>query len=176
MEPGSKISFNIGLIYATRGEHQRAIDSFEKAIELDPYLAVAYFQAGVSQFLLGRHEIARRDFDDAWLVRCERKLDHTCEKLIGLLDCSTFVQTRLSITNSELPSHIAFLSLRLTVYGDHRIGLKFQLYSCEVLFNRGLCLVYMVSFCSPLPFTTLSSPSSLCRAVSKMVYGTGRWR
>ncbi|GAA5842324.1 hypothetical protein JCM5353_000760 [Sporobolomyces roseus] len=102
LEPGSKIYFNIGLIYATRGEHQRAIDSFEKAIELDPYLAVAYFQAGVSQFLLGRHEIARRDFDDAWLyLRSNEIIDY------------------------------------------EQIGLKFQLYSCEVLFNRGLCLVYM---------------------------------
>jgi len=77
MEPSSKIYFNIGLIHATRGEHQRAIDSFEQAIELDSYLTVAYFQMGVSQFLLGRFEDARRDFDDAWLVRRDGRPDQT---------------------------------------------------------------------------------------------------
>ncbi|GAA5983711.1 hypothetical protein JCM5350_000678 [Sporobolomyces pararoseus] len=102
MEPGSKILFNIGLIHATRGEHELAIEAFEKAIELDSYLAVAYFQAGVSRFLLKQFEEARRDFDDAWLyLRSNEIIDY------------------------------------------EQIGLKFQLYSCEVLFNRGLCQIYM---------------------------------
>lgn len=68
IEPNSKIYFNIGLLHATRGEHERAIEAFESAIQLDPYLAVAYFQAGVSRFLLRQFDEARRDFDDAWLV------------------------------------------------------------------------------------------------------------
>lgn len=64
----SKIQFNIGLIQATRGDHASAVDSFELAIGLDRYLAVAYFQAGVSNFLLERWAEARRDFDDAFAV------------------------------------------------------------------------------------------------------------
>ena len=37
----SKILTNIGLIYATVGEHETAVEHFKKAIKLDQYLAVA---------------------------------------------------------------------------------------------------------------------------------------
>lgn len=78
----SKIQFNIGLIQATMGEHARAVDSFEVAIGLDRYLAVAYFQAGVSNFLLERWAEARRDFDDAFAVSNSLQgLDQTIEWL-----------------------------------------------------------------------------------------------
>lgn len=63
----SKILTNIGLIYATVGEHDAAIQSFREAVTLDKYLAVAYFQCGVSCFLLGRYEEAYREFDEALL-------------------------------------------------------------------------------------------------------------
>jgi len=76
----------------------------------------------------------------------------------------------------SIASHSLSVHVNLTFCDVDRIGLKFQLYSCEVLFNRGLCLVYMASLCSLLPFTTLYSLPSLCRAVSKMVYETGQWR
>ncbi|GAA6018205.1 hypothetical protein JCM11491_005631 [Sporobolomyces phaffii] len=102
MDPSSKIHFNVGLIHATRGHHELAIEAFERSIELDPYLAVAYFQVGVSRFLLQQYDDARKDFDDAWLyLRGNETIDY------------------------------------------RQIGLDFQLYSCETLFNRGLCLVYM---------------------------------
>ncbi|GAA5899343.1 uncharacterized protein JCM6883_005189 [Sporobolomyces salmoneus] len=101
-ESGSKVYFNQGMIHATRGNHKLAIEAFEKAIELDNYLAVAYFQVGVSRFLLRKYDEARRDFDDAYLyMRSNKIIDY------------------------------------------EQLGLQFQLYSCEVLFNRGLCLVYM---------------------------------
>lgn len=63
----SKIHTNIGLILATLGEHEAAVDSFNAATELDKYLAVAYFQCGVSNFLLGRFEYALKDFEEALL-------------------------------------------------------------------------------------------------------------
>ena len=37
----SKILTNIGLIYATVGEHETAVEHFKKAVKLDQYLAVA---------------------------------------------------------------------------------------------------------------------------------------
>jgi len=37
----SKIQTNMGLIYATLGEHEAAVDRFLEATNLDPYLAVA---------------------------------------------------------------------------------------------------------------------------------------
>ena len=86
----SKILTNMGLIYATLGEHEAAIERFMEATNLDQYLAVAsvlsvidsdrgavlillkknllrYFQCGVSNFLLARYELAVKDFEDALL-------------------------------------------------------------------------------------------------------------
>jgi len=59
----------MALIHAIGGEHDQAVALFDRAIALDNFLAIAYFQSGVSQFLLGRYEAARRDFSDALAVR-----------------------------------------------------------------------------------------------------------
>lgn len=98
----SKIHFNCGVIYATLGEHEKAVRSYVEAIKLDKYLAVAYFQQGVSNFLMGDFEEALANFNDTLLY------------------------------------------LRGNKYIDYeQLGLKFKLYSCEVLFNRGLCYMYL---------------------------------
>jgi len=98
----AKILVNVGLIYATVGDHMSAIKQFEAAIQLDQYLAIAYFQSGVSNFVLGRYEAAWQNFEEA----------------------STYMRGNQSINYDQL-------------------GLKFQLYSCEVLFNLGLSLIYL---------------------------------
>ncbi|QRW25450.1 neutrophil cytosol factor 2 [Rhizoctonia solani] len=98
----SKILTNMGLIYATVGEHEAAVQHFREAVGLDKYLAVAYFQCGVSNFLLGRYEEAYQDFDEALL----------------------YLRGNQAINYEQL-------------------GLKFRLYSAEVLFNKGLCFIYM---------------------------------
>ena len=69
----SKILFNIGIVQATIGSHQAAVENFGAAIRLDAYLSVAYFQSGVSKFLLERYQESRRDFDDAYSVRSRRE-------------------------------------------------------------------------------------------------------
>lgn len=82
----SKILTNMGLIYATLGEHETAVQQFIAATGLDNYLAVAsvpvnprfsapflitinssYFQCGVSNFLLGRYDRSSKDFEEALL-------------------------------------------------------------------------------------------------------------
>lgn len=98
----AKILFNCGVIFATLGEHYNAIDCFQKAITLDKYFAIAYFQQGVSNFLVG-------DFEEA---------------LVNFNDTLLYLRGNTSIDYEQL-------------------GLKFKLFSCEVLFNRGLCYVYM---------------------------------
>ncbi|KAG8686586.1 hypothetical protein FRC08_012432, partial [Ceratobasidium sp. 394] len=98
----AKILTNIGLIHATVGEHEAAVQRFREAVSLDQYLAVAYFQCGVSNFLLDRYDEAHGDFDDA---------------LLYLRD-NQFI-------NYE------------------QVGLRFRLYSAEILFNRGLCQIFM---------------------------------
>lgn len=57
----------MGLIYATVGDHETAVKHFQLATEADQYLAVAYFQCGVSNFLLERFDLAHKDFEDALL-------------------------------------------------------------------------------------------------------------
>lgn len=108
------------MIHATLGEHERAVrsglptlslllylrtlqvDCYQKAVQLDQYLAVAYFQQGVSNFLMGDFEEALANFNDTLLyLRGNNNIDYD------------------------------------------QLGLKFKLHSCEVLFNRGLCYIYL---------------------------------
>ncbi|KAF2865864.1 hypothetical protein BDV95DRAFT_599250 [Massariosphaeria phaeospora] len=98
----SKILFNCGVIHATLGEHEKAVECYQRAVRLDQYLAVAYFQQGVSNFLMGDFEEALANFNDTLLyLRGNNNIDY------------------------------------------EQLGLKFKLYSCEVLFNRGLCYIYL---------------------------------
>jgi hypothetical protein len=46
--------------------HQLA--AYSKAIELDQYFAVAYFQRGVSAFIIGDMDLACTAFDEAYTV------------------------------------------------------------------------------------------------------------
>lgn len=97
----SKIYFNIGMIHATLGEHEKAVEAYQRATKLDQFLAVAYFQQGVSNFLLGEFTEAMANFNEALLyLRGNTLIDY------------------------------------------EQLGLKFKLFSCEVLFNRGLCYIY----------------------------------
>ncbi|KXT09256.1 hypothetical protein AC579_2135 [Pseudocercospora musae] len=98
----SKILFNCGVIHATLGEHAKAVDCYQRAVQLDQYLAISYFQQGVSNFLMGDFEEALANFNDTLLyLRGNNNIDY------------------------------------------EQLGLKFKLYSCEVLFNRGLCYIYL---------------------------------
>ncbi|KAJ6497766.1 NADPH oxidase regulator NoxR [Mycena sanguinolenta] len=98
----SKILTNIGLIHASLGDQETAVELFIEATGLDTYLAVAYFQCGVSNFLLARYELAYQNFEAALL----------------------YLRGNQDINYEQL-------------------GLKFKLYSAEVLFNQGLSLICM---------------------------------
>ena len=78
------------------------VECYQRAVRLDQYLAVAYFQQGVSNFLVGAFEEALANFNDTLLyLRGNNMIDYA------------------------------------------QLGLMFKLYSCEVLFNRGLCYIYL---------------------------------
>lgn len=63
---------------------------------------MAYFQKGVSNFLVGNFEEALANFNDTLLyLRGNRYIDY------------------------------------------EQLGLKYKLHSCEALFNRGLCYIYL---------------------------------
>lgn len=78
------------------------VECYQRAVGFDQYLAIAYFQEGVSNFLLGDFEEALANFNDTLL----------------------YLRGNTSIDYEQL-------------------GLKFRLFSCEVLFNRGLCYIYL---------------------------------
>lgn len=78
------------------------VGCYQRAVGLDRYLAIAYFQQGVSNFLLGDFEEALANFNDTLL----------------------YLRGNTSIDYEQL-------------------GLLFRLFSCEVLFNRGLCYIYL---------------------------------
>lgn len=78
------------------------MDCYIRAVKLDQYLAVAYFQQGVSNFLMGDFEEALANFNETLrYLRGNNNIDY------------------------------------------EQLGLKFKLFSCEVLFNRGLCYIYL---------------------------------
>ncbi|KAJ7616305.1 hypothetical protein DFH06DRAFT_109470 [Mycena polygramma] len=62
---GSKILVNVALIHDRLGERAEAVDNFSKAIELDKYLAIGYFQRGVCYFKSEQYPEAVQDFSEA---------------------------------------------------------------------------------------------------------------
>ncbi|TKX20819.1 tetratricopeptide repeat-containing protein 13 [Elsinoe australis] len=101
----SKILFNCGIIHATLGEHGRAVDCYSRSTQLDQYLAIAYFQQGVSNFLMGDFEEALANFNDTLLyLRGNRYIDysqlglkfklHSCEALFNRGLCYYYLQQR----------------------------------------------------------------------------------
>ena len=70
----SKVLFNIGLIHATQGQHEAAVAYYAQAHLLDQYMAVSFFQSGVSYFLLGRYAEAQTDFENAFLYMRENQI------------------------------------------------------------------------------------------------------
>ncbi|KAJ7236894.1 hypothetical protein B0H12DRAFT_1139835 [Mycena haematopus] len=64
----AKIFVNVALIHERLGERTLAIENFASAIELDKYLAIAYFQRGVSYFRGAQYVEAAQDFTDAQVM------------------------------------------------------------------------------------------------------------
>ncbi|PNS13760.1 Neutrophil cytosol factor 2 [Sphaceloma murrayae] len=101
----SKILFNCGIIHATLGEHGKAVECYQRSTQLDQYLAIAYFQQGVSNFLMGDFEEALANFNDTLLyLRGNRNIDysqlglkfklHSCEALFNRGLCYFYLQQR----------------------------------------------------------------------------------
>ncbi|KAI9314846.1 hypothetical protein BX666DRAFT_1964022 [Dichotomocladium elegans] len=62
----ARMHFNIGLIFSVMQDHRRALAAFKKALSMDPFLAVACFQKGVSHFSMGDILEAYQEFDAAY--------------------------------------------------------------------------------------------------------------
>ncbi|KAJ2652743.1 hypothetical protein IWW40_000854 [Coemansia sp. RSA 1250] len=74
----AKIHFNIGLILGRKLNHEGAIEAYTKALELDQYLVVAYFQRGVSYMVRQKNAEALADFNSALkYLRDNEFIDYT---------------------------------------------------------------------------------------------------
>ncbi|KAG9311977.1 hypothetical protein JVU11DRAFT_7247 [Chiua virens] len=113
MADSSKILTNMGLIYATIGDHETAVEHFIAATNLDSYLAIAHFQCGVSNFLLERYDLALLNFEDAYLFLRGNEAMYV-----------------------PIPSFCTRPDRHPSNY--EQIGLKFTLFCAEILFNKGL--------------------------------------
>ena len=65
VENNAKFYNNRGIDWARKGQHEKAIADFTKAIEIDPRYAKAYYNRGFAYFLKGQYEQAISDFTKA---------------------------------------------------------------------------------------------------------------
>ena len=54
--------YNRGIAYVELGPYERAIEDFDKAVELNPSDGWAYRGRGISYDFLGQHESAQKDY------------------------------------------------------------------------------------------------------------------
>lgn len=152
MEPNSKILFNIGLIHAANGYHEDAVTNFNAATELDTYLAIAWvplFHWDVEEFSDAELRVTARPragtSNAAYRISYSDGISSRSRTLMlrsntyGRINGCTF-SFRFSCRVSFLPN-LTRPSPTLSDY--EQLGLKFKLWSAEVLYNRGLCLIYM---------------------------------
>ena len=59
----AELAYNDGIAYSKLGQHQRAIQDYDKAIQLDPDDAMAYRLRGSMHQVLGMTSRAQEDFD-----------------------------------------------------------------------------------------------------------------
>jgi|GEM_PF-3771313 len=71
----------IGNAYAHKGQYDKAIENYNKAIQLNPNLAEAYYNRGVAYKHKGQYDKAISDFQTA----CKRGCEEGCKVLQRIL-------------------------------------------------------------------------------------------
>ena len=73
MEPNSAIGYDRrGLIWYQKGDNDRAIEDFNRAIRIDVNFAYAYYNRGLAWRAKG--DSGRADVDEAEAIRLDQKL------------------------------------------------------------------------------------------------------
>ncbi|WP_415837374.1 tetratricopeptide repeat protein [Parendozoicomonas haliclonae] len=86
--------FNLAICYVRKGMYQAALEFFEKTIELEPELTVAYFNAGKTAFLMGSHEEAviyferslKGDMPEGQVLPAKGIALHSCGRMAEALE------------------------------------------------------------------------------------------
>ena len=63
--------YNRGLIYASLGHHERAIEDFDAVLALDPDEGRAYNNRGIARDNLGNYQTAIADYEKAIALNCQ---------------------------------------------------------------------------------------------------------
>ncbi|KAI8894795.1 hypothetical protein BC833DRAFT_633200 [Globomyces pollinis-pini] len=114
----SKIHFNVGMLGMQLKDTELAIESFSRAIDCDPYLAVAYYQRGVLLYYNNEVDLALENFQDAY----ERLRDNT-----------HINYTQLGLEHFLFAAHILFnLSLCFFCLGDDERGFRYMKNAAEI--------------------------------------------
>jgi tetratricopeptide (TPR) repeat protein len=141
---------NRGMAYMFKGDLDRAMNDFNKAVELDPSYAMALIDRGTAYDNKGDHEHAIADFDaaikldpksaDALTGRCAARAEAGSDLQQALADCEQSLAIRgkdAGALNSR-----AFTYLRLGKFdeaiADYNSALKSNPKLASALYGRGL--------------------------------------
>jgi tetratricopeptide (TPR) repeat protein len=110
----ARVQSNAGFIFQGRGDHERALRHFSRALEIEPRYETAYVNAGVSLAALGQHGRAIRVFRRAvelkpWVASLHGKL---AEELLAVGDAAGALPhleeaARLAPENAEMQRALA---------------------------------------------------------------------
>lgn len=137
----SKILTNMGLIYATLGEHEAAVEQFIAATRLDNYLAVALVTFPSPPrcrffFFFSHLQIP---VTSSVASRISYLVVMICPPKSLMMPYHIYGATSPCMCSpGNLPHVVANLHVLSSNYTQ--LGLAFTLYSAEVLFNRGKSL------------------------------------
>ena len=132
----------MGLIYATLGEHEAAVEQFIAATRLDQYLAVAsVLLSSPSTILL---TLNQQQLLPMW---CLKLLTRSLRPCFQGLRRGSALSTRQPIYVRNIFPCFPIPLIPLSSSNYTQLGLAFKLYSAEILFNKGY---------SPLPHFFLS--------------------
>jgi len=78
--------FAQGGAYFIEGDYEKAISEYNKAIEIDPENAEAYFSLGLAQSLLNRNDAARNSLERSKYLFRKKGDEQNVQKVDGVID------------------------------------------------------------------------------------------
>ena len=142
--------YNRGIEYQHKGDLDRAMADYTKAIEIDPKYAAAYYNRGVAYRAKGDFDRAIADYSKAieidpkyakaYYNRCWLRASANRDLPLALSDCDSAV--RLAPNDADSIDSRGFVYLRLNrldeAIADYDAALKIDAKKADSLYGRGL--------------------------------------